>query len=364
MCLRNFLLFLIILPFPVVSPLFMFTFLTAMWLKLKPCVYCSCVVSLREEQQSINSYTSSPDLIFDHSQLIIFFFAASTPSYLSLSFPEDPLRPSPPIWLHANQSETLLEQARRGNDQTFLYSAPIANRSWVDLNHGRLLWPKLEGYRLLDPNPNEKKGRAQVSRALEAALTKKLPSHTEEAEPVEPAAPHAVSSSDSVEATPKPQRRWFNRPGRLSRKGSVPKPAIQSQVPAAVATAADPTPPDGPEPVEPEYEYEYAEDIETDEIEYDTNDAQLSPSTIPPSRWYSYIFHPDRLPSRYDLRYNGIGFVLDLGRGRTEQAVKQEVKEWRAWEAGKKRKAKEQEPKRERVGVLEEMRRDQGMREL
>jgi hypothetical protein len=257
-----------------------------------------------------------------------------------------------------------LEHARRGKDQSFLYSAPIANRSWVDLNYGRLLWPKLEGYRLLDSNPNEKKGRAQASRALEAALNKKLPSHTEEAEPVEPAAPHALSPSETAKATPKPRRRWLNWPGQSSRKGSVHKPATQSQVPAAIASAADPTPPEAPEPVGHEYEYEYTGDFEIDEIEHDTNDEQLPPPTTFSSPWYSYILHPHQLPSRYDLRYNGIGFVLDLGRGRTEQAVKQEVKEWRAWEAGKKRKGKDQEQKQEQVVAIEEMTRDQGMREL
>ena len=217
---------------------------------------------------------------------------------------------------------------------------------------------------MLDLNPNEKKGRAQVSRALEAALKKKLPTHTEEAEPVEPAAPHALSSSESAEATPKPRRRWLNWPGRLLRKGSVYNSATQSQVPAAVTTAADPTPPEAPGSIEHEYEYEYIEDFEINEIEHDTHDEQLqSPATFS-SPWYSYFLHPNQLPSRYDLRYNGIGFVLDLGRGRTEQAVKQEVKEWRAWEAGKKGKEKEQERKQELVVVKEEMMRDQGMREL
>ena len=45
MCLRNFLLFLIVLPFSAASPLFMFTFITTMWLKLRPCLYCTAVVS-------------------------------------------------------------------------------------------------------------------------------------------------------------------------------------------------------------------------------------------------------------------------------------------------------------------------------
>jgi hypothetical protein len=38
------------------------------------------------------------------------------------------------------------------------------------------------------------------------------------------------------------------------------------------------------------------------------------------------------------LRVNGVGFVLDLGMSRNEQAVKQEVREWKAWEAEKKRR--------------------------
>lgn len=126
MCLRNFLLFLIVLPFPAASPIFMLAFIAAMWFKLKPCFYCTIVLS-------------------------IYFYALSSSSYISLSFPDDPVRSMSmrPGYNTTIQEQPSLRQAEEPLSG-FKYAAPISSRSWIDLNHGRWLWPKLEGYRLLD----------------------------------------------------------------------------------------------------------------------------------------------------------------------------------------------------------------------
>jgi hypothetical protein len=241
-----------------------------------------------------------------------------------------------------DENSTLLEQAFKGNETAFLYSAPATNRSWVDLNYGRLLWPKLEGYRLLDSKPSEKKGSSKTSSAIKAVLQEQeqehnpLASRTEEVEPREPAAPHVSSSAALVKATRKPSRRWFDwSKTSFLKKGTVHVEERRAKT-ASSAHVADPEP-----PAEPESTGYYRDDYEEDFAKSSRQDLDDEPTISPRLPWYAYIMHPSQIPSRYDLRVNGVGFVLDLGMSRNEQAVKQEVREWKAWEAEKKRRKSE-----------------------
>jgi hypothetical protein len=61
MCLRQFLLFLILLPFPTAPPLLMFMIAGLMWVKLRPCIYCSILVSrvMAEERSELIKDPSS-----------------------------------------------------------------------------------------------------------------------------------------------------------------------------------------------------------------------------------------------------------------------------------------------------------------
>ena len=266
---------------------------------------------------------------------MIFFFAVSTPSYLSLSFPEDPYRPSATRPYIVDENSTFIGQAWKGNETSFLYSVPVANRSWVDLNYGRLLWPKLEGYRLLDTPASEKKGSSRTSSAIKAVIQEQNPhaSRTEEVEPIEPAAPDVSSSVATAKATPQPRRRWFDWSKATFLEGGSSGLEEKSAYPASVVHVADPEPPAAPEPTT-NYHADYSDDyVEAPSEVY--GDEQVAHPRLP---WYAYMMNPSQIPSRYDLRVRGVGFVLDLGMRRKEQAVKQEVREWKAWEATKKRK--------------------------
>jgi hypothetical protein len=136
-----------------------------------------------------------------------------------------------------------------------------------------------------------------------------------------------------VKATQKPRRGWFDwSKTSFLKKGSVHVEERRAKAASSVHVA-------DPEPLaEPESTGYYREDYEEDFAESSHQDSDDEPTISPRLSWYAYIMHPSRLPSRYDLRVNGVGFVLDLGMGRNEQAVKQEVREWKAWEAEKKRR--------------------------
>ena len=139
-----------------------------------------------------------------------------------------------------------------------------------------------------------------------------------------------------MKATRKPRRGWFDwSKTSYLEKGTVHVEERRVKT-ASSAHVADPEP-----PAEPESTGYYRDDYEEDFGESSDQDSDDEPTISPRLPWYTYIMHPSQIPSRYDLRVNGVGFVLDLGMSRNEQAVKQEVREWKAWEAEKKRRKSE-----------------------
>lgn len=203
----------------------------------------------------------------------------------------------------------------------------------------------------MDTRPGEKKGNPSMTatHAIKAMIEEKNPhaSRTEREEPIDEATPRDASMSGRIEVKPtmRPRRGWFDwsKTSFLEEKGTV-----EEREPATRAYVADPEP--LAEPVSTDY---YPTDhsdgyLESSyDVDRDGDDDDQTPVIRLP--WYAYIMHPSQLPLRYDLRLNGVGFVLDLGMGRGEQAVKQEVREWKAWEAGKRRRrtVKEMEARRE-----------------
>jgi hypothetical protein len=219
----------------------------------------------------------------------------------------------------------------------------MANRSWVDLNHGRLLWPKLEGYRLLDPKPTEEteKRRSESVKPDEVDEEEedvhRSPSRAGQAEPVVPDAPH-----ETAETRVKGKRNWFwSRSEPNPEYGHVlpaePDPEYYPWHPFIRRKLVETVPHPGYDRINPDNHHQHSTGSGSDhaaEVHIDyVSDEQINPITRLP--WYAYVLHPSQIPSRYDLRYKGIGIVVDLGLGRNEEAVRQEVGEWKAWEREK-----------------------------
>ena len=241
-----------------------------------------------------------------------------------------------------------MENAAKGYENGFNYSAPDPTRSWVGLNYGRILWPKLDGYKILDQRyrkQNQKKTALEIVQREELMSKKQTGTGTEAepAEPVEMDTAELPSASLEVKSTPTPRTGLMGLFKSLRRS---PKKAD--------STEPDHTHPADPVPEsQPLADHEFVNSIDVEEADK-IDHQQLSPDSsadqadyVDPDTgipWYSYVLDPGTIPNRYDLRFKGIGFVLDLSRGRSEQAVRQEVYEWVQWEEAKRTEASRGSP--------------------
>ncbi|GHJ86864.1 hypothetical protein NliqN6_3266 [Naganishia liquefaciens] len=297
MCLRQFLLFLILLPFPTAPPILMILITVLMWIKLRPCIYCSVL-------------------------LVIVFTSSCNTGFMSLSFPDH----TTPLWIQETQQNATLpgngtQLVLAKNETDLVYASPVPNRCWCDLNQGRLLWPVLNGYRYLDwklhPKVKEDLKKWRIQRN-----TSGFPTRTEEAKP-EPLLEIPVETpiADKIPEWPTSTSWWQ----RLSFKRATQLTAVTP----SRTEAYDPQVPEDPYHEDPLMNWDGT-----------TTDAELEMETLAPTSssqigafvspaaasWWSSWTRP-----RYDLRMHGIGMVVDFGLTRSEEDVKEEVMEMLDW---------------------------------
>ncbi|WVQ98007.1 hypothetical protein IAU59_005127 [Kwoniella sp. CBS 9459] len=118
MCIKHILIFFLLLPIPVASPIFLILFSAAAFIAVKPCGYCLSLLA-------ILFLSTSPLSPFLHPSL-------SSPSSAS------------PDLVNSTSATTAVPPVQLPLD------APIPGRSWFNLNGGRLSQPSLVGYKEMD----------------------------------------------------------------------------------------------------------------------------------------------------------------------------------------------------------------------
>lgn len=255
---------------------------------------------------------------------------------MSLSFPDA----STPFWIQdGNVNSTLPGSGQlilQKNETELAYAAPVPNRCWCDLNNGRLLWPVLSGYRYLDGKINDKKVKEDLRQWRKQRNA--IGTSTEDAEPPStpeaPVEPSRIASSFEEQATHAPS--WW---ARLVSKQTKPSASMQP----SGTEAYDPLVPEDPHD-DPLMNWDGSSAVPAD-TPAPTETTRPTPLLSPAAAtWWSSLAR-----SRYDLRLNGIGMVVDLGLTRTEANVKEEVMEMLDWkERQRADRLPEEEEKKER----------------
>lgn len=225
--------------------------------------------------------------------------------------------------------------------EPFRYSAPVVSRCWCDLNGGRLLWPVLEGYKLIDVKEKaiweKRKAEREAQKQLQASSSVPA-SSAARSSPLGPndwpPIPPYEAGSKLPSGTTWMERFWPNFHARRLKE-------TQAAAPPSPVDAAAPEPPQEPEhPTGPITTWEelggggghgmLSDATPEPEAEAMPN-TQPSSDPVPQATALSSSLTPESKegrPRRIDLRLGGLGVVLDLGFSRSESAVRQEVEEW------------------------------------
>ncbi|KAJ9093502.1 hypothetical protein QFC20_007105 [Naganishia adeliensis] len=317
MCLRQFLLFLVLLPFPTAPPILMIMIAGLMWVKLKPCIYCSILVSPSLDEASMK--------LIKEPQLVVVFSSSCNTGFMSLSFPDA----TTPFWIREPTTNSSLpgegQLVLQKNETEIVYAAPIPNRCWCDLNNGRLLWPVLSGYRYLDGKISDKRVKEDLRQwrdRRDAAL--ELPSRTQDTEadltPEAPVEPSSTTTSFQAEETRAPS--WW---GRLAFKQTNPTASVRP----SGTDAYDPLVPEDPYHEDPLMNWDGVSAVPAGGAPILAESTHTTPLLSPSAAsWWSSLVR-----SRYDLRLHGIGMVVDFGLTRTEEHVKEEIMQMLDWKA-------------------------------
>ncbi len=247
-------------------------------------------------------------------------FPATEPA-LKINFTSDTALPSSPY-------QSVLSPFL---DAGFSFTNPVAPRCWGDLNGGKLLWPVLDGYKLVEKRREQRKAERRRVLAARNLPAKEEAEHAtlDEAQPIthngddehfDPLVIDLEAEASQAEA-PDPEAEQV--PSDDTASATARKPTASPVRKSWFWNSNTPTAPDAPPPLPPAEPSAFEDMLEVIPLP--------PPKRIQASDDTMYVFGMP-IRRRWDLRYKSIGLVLDFSNGRTEQAVRQEVEQWIDWE--------------------------------
>ncbi|WVQ83354.1 hypothetical protein IAT38_005493 [Cryptococcus sp. DSM 104549] len=274
LCIKDIILYSLIFPMPAASPFFLIIFTLALFFALRPCGYCLVLFSILFLSTSpnspfLNTYTTSP--------------STSSPPSTPLSIHH---LTSPPDTRHLTTPDAL---------SALPLSSPVPYRAWFDFNAGRVWEPRLVGYREMGEALGyewERKVEERKREVKEKEKEKEARAAAEAAEADKGQAGEVErESAKSGSVGGRLSGFWASFVGRRGPESSAVTVAPES------TSHPDPAPTDvAPPPAS-------------------TAAAPTARKTKP-------------LPPGYlDLRFRGVGFVLDLGWRRTDEGIQWEIEE-------------------------------------